>query len=73
MSGEGEKKRRRPPRITRTISGRISPRMYEAVMGVVESSLYVDVTDYLRDLIRRDLDSRGINIEEEEKVEDPHG
>ena len=37
--------------------------MYEAVIKVVESGSYVDVTDYLRDLIRKDLEARGIGLE----------
>ena len=38
--------------------------MYEAVIRVVESGPYVDVTDYLRDLIRKDLEARGIDLED---------
>ena len=45
------------------ISGRISPPMYEAVIKVVESGSYVNVTDYLRDIIRKDLEARGIVLE----------
>ena len=48
---------------TKVISGRISPVMYEAIIKIVESGSYVDVTDYLRDLIRKDLDARGISLE----------
>lgn len=48
---------------TKVISGRISPGMYEAVIKVVESGAYVDVTDYLRDLIRKDLEARGLSLE----------
>lgn len=48
---------------TKVISGRISPSMYEAIIKVVESGAYVDVTDYLRDLIRKDLEARGLSPE----------
>ena len=48
---------------TRVISARISPRMMEAVMEVVESGRYVDITDYVRDIVRRDLEARGIGLE----------
>ena len=56
-------RRRRQRWDTKVISGRISPGMYEAVIKVVESGAYVDVTDYLRDLIRKDLEARGIGLE----------
>ena len=36
--------------------------MYEAVLEIVNSGNYVDVTDYLRYLIRKDLDARGITL-----------
>ena len=57
----GEEKKR--PRETKVISGRISPQMREAVNKIVESGIYVDVTDYLRDVIRNDLEARGISLE----------
>jgi len=58
-----QKKRGRPRRDTKVISGRITPVMFEAVNKVVDSGKYVDVTDYLRDIIRKDLEVRGIRIE----------
>lgn len=61
MSGVGGR-RRRQRWDTKVISGRISPSMYEAVIKVVESGSYVDVTDYLRDLIRKDLEARSIEL-----------
>ena len=70
MSGSGGGRGRRT-RDTRTISGRISPPMYKAVLEVVESGLYVDVTDYLRDLIRRDLEARGIRLEARAEEDQP--
>ena len=48
---------------TKVISGRVSPQMYEAVLDIIESGNYVDVTDYLRYLIRRDIAMRGITLE----------
>ena len=56
-------RRRRQRWETKVVSGRISPVMYEAVIKVVESGAYVDVTDYLRDLIRKDLEARGISLD----------
>ena len=57
-------RRRRQRWDTKVISGRISPGMYEAVIKVIGSGSYVDVTDYLRDLVRKDLEARGISIED---------
>ena len=50
---------------TKVISGRVSPKTYQAVLDIVDSGNYVDVTDYLRDLIRKDLYARGIVLENE--------
>ncbi len=50
---------------TKVISGRVSPQTYQAVLDIIDSGNYVDVTDYLRDLIRKDLDARGIVLENE--------
>ena len=60
MDGTGRKRVRWK---TKVISGRVSPKTYQAVLDVVDSGSYVDVTDYLRDLIRKDLDERGITLE----------
>ena len=50
---------------TTVISGRISIQMKNAVVDIIESGKYVDITDYLRDLIRKDLEARGIKLENE--------
>jgi len=65
MDGESMegKKRKRVRWKTVVISGRVSPKTYQAVLDVIGSGNYVDVTDYLRDLIRKDLDARGITLE----------
>ena len=65
MDGESmdEKVGKRVRWKTKVISGRVSPKTYQAVLDVVDSGSYVDVTDYLRDLIRKDLDARGIVLE----------
>jgi Arc/MetJ-type ribon-helix-helix transcriptional regulator len=57
------KKTRRQRWDTRVLSGRVSPSTYEAVIKVVEAGNYVDVTDYLRDIVRKDLEARGISLE----------
>ncbi|MBA7631401.1 hypothetical protein ES703_38932 [subsurface metagenome] len=37
--------------------------MYKAVLEIVSSGKYVDVTDYLRYLIRKDFEARGITLD----------
>ena len=63
--GDMEGRRRRERWDTKMISGRISPPMYDAIIKVVESGIYVNVTDYLRDIVRKDLEARGIELEGE--------
>ena len=48
---------------TKILSGRVSVKMYETVLDIVHEGNYADVTDYLRDLIRRDFDKREIIVE----------
>ncbi len=60
MSGEVSKRVRWD---TKVISGRVSVPMYDAVVSIINKGNYVDVTDYLRDLIRKDFEKRGIDVE----------
>jgi len=60
LSDEGNKRVRWE---TKVISGRVSKKMYETVLDIVHQGNYADVTDYLRDLIRRDFEKRDIKIE----------
>lgn len=62
MSKEGSKRVRWD---TKVLSGRVSVPMYDAVLSIVNKGNYVDMTDYLRDLIRKDFEARGIKIEAE--------
>ena len=48
---------------TKVLSGRVSEKMYETVLDIIHQGNYADVTDYLRDLIRRDFERRGITID----------
>jgi len=64
LNGSKGAKGRRQRWDTRVLSGRVSPSMYVAVIKVVEAGNYVDVTDYLRDIVRKDLDARGISLED---------
>ncbi len=49
--------------ITKVLSGRVSVPMYDAVLDIISKGKYADVTDYLRDLIRKDFEARGITID----------
>ena len=60
LSGDGRKRVRWA---TKVLSGRVSVKMYETVLDIVHQGNYADVTDYLRDLIRRDFEKRDITIE----------
>ena len=54
--------RRKPPE-TYPISARVTRSMLNAIDSVIDSGKYLRVSDYLRDLIRKDLEERGIRIE----------
>jgi hypothetical protein len=64
LKGSKGAKGRRQRWDTRILSGRVSPSTYETVIKVVEAGNYVDVTDYLRDIVRKDLEARGISLED---------
>jgi len=57
-----DERKKRARAETKVISGRISPKMLDAVIKIIATGVYVDVTDYLRDVIRKDLESRGISF-----------
>jgi len=45
---------------TGVVSTRVPIVMMEMINGLLESGLYIRVSDYLRDVIKKDLESRGI-------------
>ncbi|MEM3824238.1 MAG: hypothetical protein QXH87_04820 [Candidatus Bathyarchaeia archaeon] len=45
---------------TLTVSTRITKPMYEALLRVLTQNAHVTVADYIRDLIRRDLEAKGL-------------
>ncbi len=50
-----------PPLVeTGVVSARVPTFMMEMINGLLESGLYLRVSEYLRDVIRMDLESRGI-------------
>jgi uncharacterized alkaline shock family protein YloU len=48
------------------VSTRITLPMRRAINGVLQINAHINVADYLRDLIRKDLESRGVKVEEAE-------
>ena len=56
------KKRKRVRWKTKVISGRISEPTMDAVLEIISEGTYADVTDYLRDIIRKDIEARNISI-----------
>jgi hypothetical protein len=39
--------------------------MYKAVQAVLLTNAHVNLADYLRDLVRKDLETRGVLVEKE--------
>ena len=66
MNGEIEtdakSSRRKPHQDTYPISTRVPMSMLKAIDLVIESGKYLRISDYLRDLVRKDLEERGIEI-----------
>ena len=45
------------------VSTRITRPMRRAITGVLQVNAHINVADYIRDLIRKDLESRGVKVE----------
>jgi len=50
---------------TKTVSTRITKPMHKAVLKILSINAHVNVADYVRDLIRKDLEKRGVNFDGE--------
>lgn len=48
------------------VSTRITKPMRKAISDMLQINAHVNVADYIRDLIRRDMESRNIKFEEKE-------
>ena len=46
------------------VSTRITRPMRRAINGVLQVNSHINVADYLRDLIRKDLETRGVKVEQ---------
>lgn len=62
---EEEPDKRWRPSETAKVSTEVPMRMMEDIDGLLASGFYLRVSDYLIDLIRKDLDARGITLEKE--------
>jgi Arc/MetJ-type ribon-helix-helix transcriptional regulator len=47
-------------RTTVPISTRVTKPMYEAILRFLKCSAHINTSDYLRDLIREDLERKGV-------------
>jgi len=54
---------------TTTVSTRITKPMHKALLDFLSINAHINVADYLRDLIRKDLEKRGIQIASQQGVE----
>ena len=55
---------------TGVVSTRVPMLMMEMINGLLESGFYLRVSDYLRDIVKRDLESRGIEFKPIKAVAD---
>lgn len=55
---------------TTPVSTRITKPMRKAISDLLKVNAHVNVADYIRDLIRKDLETRGVKFEEKEVSED---
>ena len=62
FSGEGIEDVIRSPKVVETgvVSTRVPMLVMEMINGLLDSGLYLRVSDYLRDVVKKDLESRGI-------------
>lgn len=60
MANEGSKNDRDTPQETYTVSTRITSQMYSSINKILDSGAYLNVTDYLRSVIRDDLKRRDL-------------
>lgn len=49
------------------IATRITKPMLKGIQSVLTANAHINIADYLRDLIRRDLEERGVLAEKESK------
>lgn len=60
---EEEQHREEPPQLTAIVNARLPIQMKNAVDQVLDSGVYFNVSHYLRDVVRKDLESREMSLE----------
>ena len=50
------------------VATRITKPMFKGIQIILASDAHINTADYIRDLIRRDLDERGVLIDKEQKM-----
>lgn len=61
--------RRRADLKTVTVSARVTEPVLKEIDRIVWTEGYTDISDYIRNLVRKDFKERGISIKMEEKGE----
>ncbi|GAH62178.1 unnamed protein product, partial [marine sediment metagenome] len=51
---------------TAVVNARLPIQTKKAIYQVLDSGLYFNISHYLRDIIRKDLEARGINLEKKQ-------
>ena len=64
---DGEENRERSWQLTEEsykVSIRVAAPIYDAMLRVLDSGVYFNVQDYIKDVIRRDLEARDIRMDD---------
>ena len=61
--------RRRSELKTSTVSARVTEPVLKEIDRIVWTEGYTDISDYIRNLVRKDFKERGVSIKMEEKGE----
>jgi len=64
------KDRSKFPYMTHSVSARVTEQVSKEIDRIVYTEGYIDVGDYIRNLIRKDFKKRGISVKMEEKQAD---
>jgi len=52
---------------TITVATRVTKPTFKRIQTILEINAHINIADYIRDLIRRDLEARGAKTEETQK------
>ena len=57
---------------TITVATRITRPMFKGIQTVLATNAHINTADYVRDLIRKDLEKRGVNFDQKTKEASDH-